>query len=682
MRTVRLPAYLFVIAALAFASLAVLTLPAQAEPVRPQSQVVALAPDPGAAADTAGSSSDPPGWSAEVTGLAEVSVLGLTWHSRGGEADDGARVELRSRTGATWSEWEQVELLDAPPGAGAGPGDRPLADETQVRGTEPMAVIGAEQVQVRLLPQDGQVVLDAEVSVWDPGSAAADLAPTDTVDLPADVTADMAPGSAPMPVIHSRAAWGADESLRTWNPSLGNIQGAIVHHTAGVNGYTAAQVPAIIRGIYAYHAVTLGWGDIGYHVMVDAFGRAWEGRYGGLHRHVVAAHTASYNTFTFGISVLGNFEHVQVPAVAFERVARVLAWKLGYHGIPADGTYEAHGATHNVVLGHGDVNATLCPGLHFRHRMGELTTLTKGYQGTVVPGQMRLSGTDRYGTSVALSRAAFGPDVTEVFIASGADFPDALAAGPLAAHAGAPLLLVRPGSVPGAVVTELQRLKPQRITVLGGPTTVEGPVLTQLASLTGALVTRTHGGDRYGTAAAAAESWHTAETVVVVSGAAFPDALTGGAVGAQLAAPLLLTAPGSLPGVTAQSLSRLQPSRVAVIGGATTVSEAVLASIRQVVPGAVVTRYAGENRYETSALASQTFWPAGADAVLFGRGDNFPDALAGVQLAAVHDAPILLSRPTCIPSVIAAEYSRLDTRLRMLIGGPESLHTHLVTRPC
>ena len=64
------------------------------------------------------------------------------------------------------------------------------------------------------------------------------------------------------------------------------MRSGFVHHTAdtatsSANTYTAAEVPALIRGMYAYHVQTLGWDDIGYNFLIDRFGRTWEGRYGG-----------------------------------------------------------------------------------------------------------------------------------------------------------------------------------------------------------------------------------------------------------------------------------------------------------------------------------------------------------------------------------------------------------------
>ncbi len=74
-----------------------------------------------------------------------------------------------------------------------------------------------------------------------------------------------------------------------------------------------SQVPGILRSIYAYHTRSRGWSDIGYNFLVDRFGRIWEGRYGGVDRPVVGAHTLGYNDNAFAMSAIGNFE--TAPAV-------------------------------------------------------------------------------------------------------------------------------------------------------------------------------------------------------------------------------------------------------------------------------------------------------------------------------------------------------------------------------
>ena len=67
-------------------------------------------------------------------------------------------------------------------------------------------------------------------------------------------------------------------------------------------------MPAILRGIYAYDTQSQGWSDVGYNFLVDRFGRVWEGRWGGIARPVIGAHTLGFNEEAFAMSAIGNFE--------------------------------------------------------------------------------------------------------------------------------------------------------------------------------------------------------------------------------------------------------------------------------------------------------------------------------------------------------------------------------------
>jgi uncharacterized protein with LGFP repeats len=91
-------------------------------------------------------------------------------------------------------------------------------------------------------------------------------------------------------------------------------------------------VPAMIRAIYAYHTQTLGWSDIGYNFLVDRFGRLYEGRWGGMDRPVIGAHTGGFNTNTVGVAALGDHETSPVPAAVMTGFGQLLGWKLGLHG--------------------------------------------------------------------------------------------------------------------------------------------------------------------------------------------------------------------------------------------------------------------------------------------------------------------------------------------------------------
>ena len=89
---------------------------------------------------------------------------------------------------------------------------------------------------------------------------------------------------------------------------------------------------------------------------------------------------------------------------------------------------------------------------------------------------VRVSGDDRYLTSVAVARTFFSGATPHIFVSTGLNFPDALAAGPI----GDPVLLTAPTSLPATVAAEATRLDPDTIDVLGGPAAVSETVLTQL----------------------------------------------------------------------------------------------------------------------------------------------------------------------------------------------------------
>src|SRR5690606_10092294 len=193
--------------------------------------------------------------------------------------------------------------------------------------------------------------------------------------------AALAAASSPRPTIYSRAQWGADESISTWTPQIGKVVAATVHHTAGTNTYTSAQVPALLRGIYTYHAQSRGWGDIGYNVLVDKFGRLWEGRKGGLDRAVIGAHASGVNSAAFGVSFMGNYDTTAVPTVAVDAAARVIAWKFALHGVTAGSSTVINGQRLQTVFGHREVGQTSCPGQYLFARMPELRTKVKGLEG-------------------------------------------------------------------------------------------------------------------------------------------------------------------------------------------------------------------------------------------------------------------------------------------------------------
>lgn len=208
-------------------------------------------------------------------------------------------------------------------------------------------------------------------------------------------------------------------------------------------------------------------------------------------------------------------------------------------------------------------------------------------------GVVRYGGADRYETAALISEASFEPGVGTVYVATGLNFPDALAGVPGAGTTGAPILLVRE-HVPSATAAELQRLQPSKIVILGGPVAVSDAVMNDLSKFTAGSVTRLAGRDRYATAAAVSANAYPAgaETVFIAIGTNFPDAVAAGPAAYELGGPLLLVHPDAAPGATLDELRRLRPERIVVVGSETVVADAVTHAMEGIGDGALTSRLA------------------------------------------------------------------------------------------
>ncbi|WP_285113564.1 cell wall-binding repeat-containing protein [Leifsonia sp. fls2-241-R2A-40a] len=286
----------------------------------------------------------------------------------------------------------------------------------------------------------------------------------------------------------------------------------------------------------------------------------------------------------------------------------------------------------------------------------------------------RVAGDDRYGTSAAVSAATYSANAPVAYVASGLQFPDALAGSPAAGRAGGPMLLVQQGAVPLSVQAELRRLHPAKIVVLGGATSVSNAVMTTLKGFTAGGVTRVSGSDRFETAAAVSRATAPVgpAAAYVVSGLSFPDALSAGALAARTAgAPLLLTTQSSLPASTAAELKRLAPKSIVVVGGAQAVSAGVLTALKAYTTGSV-SRISGSDRFETSAAAAAAY-PAGTVKPYVASGLAFPDALSASAAAGTAKAPLLLTEPGAVPPSVAAQLNRLAASRITVVGGTDAV---------
>ncbi|QKJ18231.1 cell wall-binding repeat-containing protein [Microbacterium hominis] len=199
----------------------------------------------------------------------------------------------------------------------------------------------------------------------------------------------------------------------------------------------------------------------------------------------------------------------------------------------------------------------------------------------------RLAGGDRYATAASISAATFTPEnTTRVFLASGENFPDALAGAAIAANGGAPVLLTAAGSLPASTAAEIARLQPDEVIVLGGSVVVSDAVASaaQAAAGSGATVQRLAGAGRYETAAAISAAFQPdgpTAVVYVATGSSFPDALAAAPVAGLTGGPIILLPPaGEIPTEVLAELRRLDPIQLRILGGEAAMPDAQIAQVR------------------------------------------------------------------------------------------------------
>ena len=193
----------------------------------------------------------------------------------------------------------------------------------------------------------------------------------------------------------------------------------------------------------------------------------------------------------------------------------------------------------------------------------------------------RWSGADRFATSAAISRESYQTGVDTAYIASGQVFTDALSGAPVAGKKDGPVLLVDTNRLPGEIATELQRLNPTHIVILGGTATISENVEGALRPYSVNAIERWWGADRFSTSAQIVHNSYssTGGTVFVASGRVFSDALSGAPAAGTLEDPILLVDTDSVPDAVRAELTRLKPAKIIILGGSATISYEVQAEL-------------------------------------------------------------------------------------------------------
>jgi N-acetylmuramoyl-L-alanine amidase len=346
---------------------------------RPEAFTLALPSPPAAAA----------GWrtSPVYDAPRRFDLIGLGWR-RG----DGVEAQVRARKrGGKWSRWTRLhDAGDHGPDAGRG-----------AAGTDPAWTGAADQFQLRL--RGHARGLHARFVRSGP-AARAPLAR-------AAARRRQIPGA---PVIITRAEWGGDAVVPRAAPSYGQVQLAFVHHTVNANEYGPEDSAAIVLGIAKYHRDHNGWNDLGYNFLVDQYGQIFEGRAGGVDLPIVGAQAQGFNSVSTGIACIGTYTSVAQTEAGMEALARIIGWKLSYHGIPVAGAVTVTSAggetnkfaagtpvTFQRISGHRDGNATSCPGNVLYAQLPDLRNRAARYAAPASGVTVRAASTRLRGTATA-----------------------------------------------------------------------------------------------------------------------------------------------------------------------------------------------------------------------------------------------------------------------------------------
>jgi putative cell wall-binding protein len=297
----------------------------------------------------------------------------------------------------------------------------------------------------------------------------------------------------------------------------------------------------------------------------------------------------------------------------------------------------------------------------------------------VFPEVTRAAGANRFATAAKISMLhhPIPQAVDTVFVATGVNFPDALAGAAAAAATHSPLLLT--SSVPSVTAAELDRLDPDQIVILGGTSVVSSASAGELAAW--GAITRLAGADRYETAVAISQHLYptagSTEVVVIATGTGFADALAAAPLAAAVGGPILLTPTDILPQVVVDEITRLDPIVIYIVGGPAAVSNNVQAQLNTFAPTG---RLSGANRYATAVAISEAVFPDVAGVVYVAVGNNFPDALAGAAQAAAWGSPILLTPTDTLPQNVIDEIIRLNPYAIVILGGDAVISPNIETQ--
>jgi len=287
--------------------------------------------------------------------------------------DEVSDLQVRYYNTQSWSNWITPEILPAKDGQ---------------LFTEPVLASAGEEIQYKITttqPASIKIIYLAE-----------DLQKDNSFPNIFQWLFSKASAEAALSII-SRTSWQADETWRlnasgaeVWLAEYKYPEKFVIHHTAGSDG--GSDPAATVRGVYYWHAVVLGWGDIGYNYLIDQQGSIYEGRYGGdgvIGAHVYRSKTcavqrfggaqyeANFNPGTIGIGILGDYTTLTLNEAVKNSLTGLIAQKAkDFEIVPDSQSYFIDNIYPNIV-GHKDLDCTECPGANLYSQLAVIRQETQ-----------------------------------------------------------------------------------------------------------------------------------------------------------------------------------------------------------------------------------------------------------------------------------------------------------------
>lgn len=256
----------------------------------------------------------------------------------------------------------------------------------------------------------------------------------------------------------------------------------------------------------------------------------------------------------------------------------------------------------------------------------------------------RIQGKNRYRTSEKVAKE-IGDHFSNIVVASGEDFADALSGSVLASKLGAPLVVL-PKKCDGSMYSPVTRVwnmteyEGSNIYILGGTGAIDSGTESEIKRSGRDKVSRIGGANRYESNLLVNKKLNTPKgsPIFIVSGLGFADAVSVSGVAGSKEIPIYLVG-NDISNEALNQIKEIQPSKIYIAGGEGAVNKNIENTLKKVTTNIV--RFSGTDRYDTSLKISEYFIED-TDKVVIASGSNFADSLSGGVLAASYNSPILL----------------------------------------